>query len=147
MTTKKALSATQKALSALSDRRGNCDFCAHRHECASVMGNLFGYCNADYTQDLDRLSAAVRLAKRLNDFSREWNVWDYRAAMEEAGGVAVLLEETAVALLSGDMGIAEWLEECAEEQEDAVGLDDYDYLGKRAKKLARDVRVFCADRN
>ena len=146
MTTKKSLSATKKAVSALSARRGNCDFCAHRRECASAMGNLFGYCNADYTQDLDRLSAAVRLAKRLNDFSREWNVWDYRAAMEESGGVAAVLEETAAALLSGDMGISEWLEECVDAQTDC-GETEPDETGKRAMRLLRDVRVFCADRN
>ena len=71
-------------------------------------------------------------------------MWDYRAAMEEAGGVAALLEETATALLSGDMSIAEWLEECKEEQtNDDLTLTD---TGKWAQRLLYAVYAFCADR-
>lgn len=138
---------TKKAVSALSSSSAACSFCAKRHECRKTCGVMFGFCSTDFCADVARVKKAVLLAKRLSDFAREWNTWDYRAAMEEAGGLSAMIQTDAESLLSGDLGIAEWLEECAEEQEDADGLDDYDYLGKRAKKLARDVRVFCADRN
>lgn len=143
---KKSLSASDRALSALSAAHGKCAFCAHRAECKKTIGIMFGFCEAEYAPDMDRLSAAVRIAKRINDFSREWNLWDYRDALDAVGGVSAMIEGNADILLSGDHSIEEWLEECIEEQTDdnENGLDDY--LGKRAARLLRDVRRFCPDR-
>lgn len=146
MTTKKSLSATQKALSALSASSAACSFCAKRHECRKTCGVMFGGCSADYVLDLDRLSAAIALAKRVNDFSREWNVWDYDDARYEVGGVAAMIADTAEMLVNGDRGIEGWLEECLDESTD-YGETEPDETGKRAVRLLRDVRVFCADRN
>ena len=139
----------EKAVSALSALPGKCAFCAHRKECKKTIGIMFGFCNTEYAPDLERLSAAVRLAKRVNDFSREWNTWDYRDALDAVGGVSAMITENADLLLSGDRSIEEWLEECIEEQtaDSANGLDDYDYLTKKAERLLRAVRAFCADIN
>ena len=140
-----ARSAVGKAISALSARSGGCGFCAHRAECRSGNAFLFNFCGTAYTPDIDRITAAVRLANRVHKFSREWNVWDYRDALDAAGGVAAMLEDDADLLLTGDRSIEEWLEECIEEQtaDSENGLDDYDYMIKKADRLLRDVRRFC----
>ena len=131
-----ARSAVGKAISALSARSGGCAFCAHRAECRKDIGFLFNFCNTAYTPDLDRISAAVRLANRVHKFSRDWNVWDYRDALEAAGCVAAMLEEDADLLLTGDRSIEEWLEECLE--------SDYDTpTYNKINRLLRDVRAFC----
>lgn len=136
---KKSISASDRALSALSAAPGKCAFCAHRAKCKKTIGIMFGFCEAEYAPDMDRLSAAVRLAKRINDFSREWNLWDYRDALDAAGGVAAMLEDDADLLLTGDRSIEEWLEECLESDYDAPTYN-------KINRLLRDVRRFCPDR-
>lgn len=138
------MTATEKAISAILEEK-KCAFCAYRAECRKTCGIMFGYCESDFCADADRVKKAVLLAKRLSAFAREWNTWDYRDAVDAAGGLAAVIQNDAESLLRGDRDIESWLEECIEEQEDADGLDDYDYLEKRAARLLRDVRRFIGD--
>ena len=84
MTTKKSLSATQKALSALSASSAACSFCAKRHECRKACGVMFGGCSADYVLDLDRLSAAIALPDEFIEIAASRLKGEaYRAANED----------------------------------------------------------------
>ena len=92
----------------------------------------------------DRVYDAVRLAKRLSAFSREWNTWDYRDAVDAAGGVPAFLKDNAVCILSADGSITEWLEDCIDEydQDEIVKDDCYTPMMNRASRLLRDLRRF-----
>ena len=136
-------STTKNALSALSAIPGKCAFCAHRKECRATVGIMFGFCNADYTPDLDRLSAAVRLARRVDRWEKAWFTWDYADAVETCGGHAAKIKEYAVLLLDGGDYIIECLEECLEDLEGEETSEHY----RCADRLLRAVRVFCADIN
>lgn len=133
----------EKAVSALSALPGKCAFCAHRKECRKTVGIMFGFCNTEYAPDLERLSAAVRLARRVDRWAKAWYTWDYADAVEACGGHAAKIKEDAVLLLDGGGDIIEWLEECLEDLEGEESSEDY----RCADRLLRAVRVFCADIN
>lgn len=56
--------ALPPAFSATLSATKKCAFCARRNECRAICGTMFGFCNADFLLDADRVSEALRLARR-----------------------------------------------------------------------------------
>ena len=92
-----------------------------------------------FCADRVRISAAVKLAARLDAFAREVDCWDYEDALRERGGLSAAIREDAEDILRGT--VAHFRAYLLDAQE---GLDDGDDIYILSDSILKDLDAFCS---
>lgn len=93
-----------------------------------------------FCADRVRVSAAVKLAARIDAFAREVDCWDYEDALRERGGLSAAIQEDAEDILRGTVShFRDYLTDARE------GLDLDDCLAVLSASILADLDAFCSD--